>query len=582
MATTAQATERIWAPPRQKLGPEAPLFALGFLFSAMVVGLLVVVFWTTLQEGLPGFGSPLSLANYKEALLDAVTFRAALNSILVGAGTVLVNTFFGVPIAWLIHRTNIPFKGFYMTLMFVGVAIPGFLQGIAWILLLSPQIGLINQFLRLWWSGSEGPLSVYNLPSIAFVQGLLLTPVMFLMMSAAFKAVDSQLEEAAETSGATRLAVLGRITAPLVLPAFAAAVIYNFMTAVSMFEIPALLGFPAGIHVLSTLLFYTVNTEVGTPKYGLAGVYGILLLVPTLVGLYFYHRLLRRSSRNAVVFGKGNRAKLLNLGRWKWIAVGFVVFFFSLNLFLPLLVLLWISSVPFVQIPSVKALSSMSLEAYAQAPGLLSGGQLWNTIFLVIAVAAGVLFFSTIISWMVVRTRMRGRFVLDTIAMLPHATPSLAFAFAVAIVSLSFARVLPIYGTLWMIIMAHMVAYISYGTRSLNGALVQIHPDLEDAVHMCGGTRFTVLRKVILPILGPDLFYCGLWVGLLSFRELTMALFLQSPRNEVISVTIWNLWAANKPAEAAALGVITFGAVAIIVPVVFRAASQFMYSLRSG
>ncbi len=579
---TIEANLRTWKPPRQKLGPEAALFGLGFLFSAMVVGLLVVVFWTTFQEGLPGFDSPLSLANYKEAFLDTVTFRAALNSLLVGAGTVFVNTIFGVPIAWLIHRTNVPFKSFFMTLMFVGVAIPGFLQGIAWILLLSPQIGSINQFLRLWWSGGEGPLSVYNLPSIAFVQGLLLTPVMFLMMSAAFKAIDSQLEEAAETAGATRLAVLRRITAPLVMPAFAAAVIYNFMTAVSMFEIPALLGFPAGIHVLSTLLFYTVNTEVGTPQYGLAGVYGILLLVPTLIGLYFYHRLLRRSSGHAVVSGKGYRGKLLDLGRWKWVAVGFIAFFFSLNLFLPLLVLLWISSVPYVQIPSARALASVSLEAYREAPGLLSGGQLGNTLFLVAAVAMGVLFFSTIISWMVVRTRMRGRFVLDTIAMLPHATPSLAFAFAVVIASLSLARVVPIYGTLWMIVIAHMVAYISYGTRSLNGALVRIHPDLEDAVHICGGTRFTVLRKVILPILGPDLFYCGLWVALLSFRELTMALFLQSPRNEVISVTIWNLWAANKPAAAAALGVMTFGAVAIMVPLVFRAASRYMYSLRSG
>lgn len=579
---TIEAIPGTWNPSRRRLGPETVLYVLGFFFSAVIVGLLGVVFWTTFQEGLPGFGAPLSLANYKEAFLDSVTFRAAGNSLLVGAGTVLVNTIFGVPIAWLIHRTNVPFKRFFTTLMFVGVAIPGFLQGIAWILLLSPQIGLINQFLRIWSPASQGPLSVYNLPSIAFVQGLLLTPVMFLMMSAAFKTIDAQLEEAAEISGATRLAVLWRITGPLVLPAFAAAVIYNFMTAVSMFEIPALLGFPAGIHVLSTLLFYTVNTEVGTPQYGLAGVYGILLLFPTLIGLYFYHRLLRRGSRNAVISGRGYRGKLLDLGRWKWLAVTFIALFFSLNLFLPLLVLLWISAVPFVQIPSAKAVASMSLDAYSQVPGLLSGGQLTNTLFLVVVVAVGVLLFSTIISWMVVRTRVKGRFVLDTIAMLPHATPSLAFAFAVAIVSLAFARVLPIYGTLWMIVIAHMVAYISYATRSLNGALVQIHPDLEDAVHVCGGTKFTIFRKVILPILGPDLFYCGLWVALLSFRELTMALFLQSPRNEVISVTIWNLWAANKPAEAAALGVITFGAVAIAVPVVFRAASRYMDSLRTG
>ena len=305
-----------------------------------------------------------------------------------------------------------------------------------------------------------------------------------------------------------------------------------------------------------------------------------MLLVPTLIGLYFCHRLLRRSYRYAVVSGKGYRGKLSDLGRWKWVAVGFIAFFFSLNLFLPLLVLLWISTIPFIQVPSAKAISSMSLDAYSQVLGLLSGGALVNTVILMMTVAVGVLLFSTILSWMVLRTRMRGRFVIDTIAMLPHATPSLAFAFAIGFVALSSARVLPIYGTLWMIILAHMVAYISYGTRALNGALVQIHPELEDAIHMSGGNRLTVLRKVILPLLSPALFYTGIWVALLSYREVTMALFLQSPQNVVISTTIWNLWAANQPTEAAALGVMTFGAVAIMVPLLFRATSQFIYSLR--
>ena len=562
--------------------PETFLYLLSFLAAAVILALLAVVLLSTFQEGLPELGGRLSLGNYREALGDSFTYRAGLNSLLLGAGTVAVNLFFAVPMAWIIHRTDLPYKNLFLTLMYIGVAIPGFLRAIAWILLLSPKIGLLNQFLRILWPGSEGPLSIYNLPGMAFVQGLMLAPVMFFMISAPFTAIDPQLEESADVCGARWFVILKRVTGPLILPALAAAVIYNFMSAVSIFEIPALLGLPARIQVLSTLLFFTVNTDVGVPQYGLAGVYGVLLVVPMLIGLFFYQRLLRKGYRYGVVTGKGYRRKLMNLGRWKWVAVGFLSFFFLLNLVLPFLVLVWTSLIPFIQLPSAKALSALSLDGYHQALGVLSGRPLLNTVVLMVVVAAVVLFFSTIISWIVLRSRLPGRYFLDTVTMLPHATPSLAFAFAISYVALSLARVVPLNGTLAVIIIAHIVTYISYGTRTINGSLIQIHQDLEDAVTTSGGSKLTVLHKVILPLLSPALFYCGLWVALLSYREVTMALFLQSPRNMVISTAIWNLWAANKPAEAAALGVITFGVAAVGVLFLLRTAGQFVYGLRSG
>ncbi|MBI4322435.1 MAG: iron ABC transporter permease [Chloroflexi bacterium] len=562
------------------LRPETPLFAIALLAALFIVGLVVVVLYATVIDGLPGVEGKLSLVNYSDVMFSSVTYRALTNTIWLGLGTVAINFFFAVPIAWLIHRTSMPFKTVFLTLMYLGITIPGFLRAIAWILLLSPKIGLVNQFLRIFLPTDEGPLSIYNLPGIAFVQGLGLTAVMFFMISAAFLAVDPALEESAEVSGARKLSVMRRISLPLIAPALAAAGIYNFMTAVSMFDTPALLGAPSRIHVLSTLMFYTVHTDIGLPRYGVAGVYGVVLLVPTLIALYYYQKMLRRSYRYAVVTGKGYKPKLVELGPWKWAGVGFVSIFFFLELFLPLLVLIWTSLVPYIRLPSSEAFASINAEGYRYAIDALLGRPLTNTLIMVLAVMFGVLFVSTIISWVVLRTRMPGRYTLDSVAMLPHAVPSIAFAFAIAFIALSLGKVLPLYGSLVVIILAHVVAYVSFGTRTINGALIQIHRDLEEAVSTSGGSRITAIRKVILPLLAPALFYSGLWVGLLSYREVTMALFLQTPQNKVFSTVIWTLWGANKPSQAAALGVIMFVGTMIIVVILLRTASQYVYGLR--
>lgn len=548
-------------------------------FCLLILFLLVIVLWSTFQGGLPGTETSLTLQNYREVFLSGETYRAGLNSLVVAFGTVLVNLFFALPSAWLIYRTNLPFKTFFITLMGLGIVIPGFLKGIAWILLLSPKVGLLNQFLRNFIPVEEGPLSIYNLAGISFVQGLMLTPVMFFMCAAAFRAVDPQLEESAEACGAPPGAVFRRITAPLILPAIAGAAIYNFMTAVALFEIPALLGTTSRIQVLSTLMFYNVQASVGLPRYGVAGVYGILLLFPSLIAIYYYQKLLRQGERYSVVSGKGYRPKFAELGRWRYAAIAFVCSYLFLNLFLPFLVLMWTSLVPYIQLPSRAALSAVTLEGYRRALTTLSGRPLINTVLLAVWVPALVLFFSTITSWIVVRTRLRGRRGVDAVVALPMTIPHLAFAFALSYVGLTIAKGIPIYGSLAAIIISHSIAFISFGTRTVNGTLIQIHRELEEAVLTSGGSRLVALRRVVLPLLAPALFYTGVWVALLSYREVTMALFLQSPRNQVLSTAIWNLWDSNNPADAAAMGVLMFFTVMLLLVALQAGARGVLYGM---
>ncbi len=555
------------------LSPESPLFVIGLLVSAIIVGLTVVILWSTFIEGLPGTsGSRLSLANYGEVLLYPLTPSAGINTLFSGIGTVLVSLFFAVPMAWLIHRTNTPYKELSLTLMFLVIVIPGFLKTMGWIILASPQIGLINQILQTFIPVESGPISIYNLPSIAILQGLGLTPVMFFMISGAFLAVDPAFEEAAEVSGATKFHSLRRITLPLVAPAIVAGVIYVFMIAVSMYEIAALLGAPFGIHVFSTLMFSALNPEQGFPQYGVAGVYGVILLGPTLIAMFYYQRMLRLSHRYATVTGKGYKPKLVDLGGWKWAGAGFIGFFFLVDMVMPFLSMVWVSLIPHIQLPSLAALETVNLDGYRLAFfQLVKGGVLANTVKLILSVGIGVTLISIIISWIVLRTRMPGRFAIDTISMLPHAVPRVAIAFAVALVALLLVRLVPLYGSLFSIIIAHTVAWVAFGTRSVNGALIQIHQDLEDAVQTSGGSRLVAIRKVFIPLLAPTIAYVTVWTMLLSYREVTMALFLMSPRNLVLSTAIWMRWQQADTSLPAALGIIMVLAVAVLITALLRA-----------
>lgn len=558
--------------------PETALFALGIVASTVVVGLILLVVWVTFLEGMPGAEEThLSLRNYSTVLSDSITARAALNTLLLGTGTVLVSLFFSVPLAWLMHRTNIPYKTLFLTLMFLHITIPSFLKTISWIFLLSPSIGIINQLLRNFIPVDTGPLSIYNIPGMVFLQGLTFTPVMFFMISGAMMAVDPALEESAEAAGLTRLQTLLRVTIPLVRPVVLAAIIYTFMSAVSIYEIPALLGSPSNIHVFSTVIYSTVHAGVGLPEYGLAAVYGLMVLVPMLAALYFYQRMLRHSHRYVTVTGRGYRPKLADLGSLRWVGVGFAAIFFALDIFIPFLTLVWVSLSQRLQVPSIAALASLTVEAYGSAVGMLTGGVFVNTVLLMVSVATLTMVASLIISWIVVRTRLPGRYIMDTVSMLPHAVPHVVFAFSVAFLGMLLIRTVPLYASLGAIVLAHSACFISFGTRSLSGALVQIHRDLDDAALVSGASRVVVLRTIILPLLSPALFYSTIWVSLLSYREVTMALFLQSPRNMVLSVNIWQLWGAAKSAEAAALGVVMILVLAAILVIGLRTVPQFFY-----
>ena len=273
--------------------------------------------------------------------------------------------------------------------------------------------------------------------------------------------------------------------------------------------------------------------------------------------------MLQQGDRYAVVTGKGYRPRIIPLERAKPLALLFLFGYFTLSLFLPFVVLVWASLLPYIQVPSAAALASVSLSAYGTVLQALDVRVLMNTVALVVSVGLLVAGLSLATSWVVVRTRYPGRRLLDMATMLPHATPSIALGFAVAFVALALASVVPLYGSVAAIVLAHTVAFVSFGTRTANSALLQVHRELEEAAFTAGASAAVALRRIILPLIAPAVFYTMLWVGLLSLREVSMALFLQRPQNTVLATQIWNYWVSTNPAEAAALGTMLIVVVAV-------------------
>ena len=534
------------------------IFAGGLLvLLLLIVGVPVaMVVLMSLRTGFPGEGGPLTLVNFIRVYTDPATYEVLLNTVLFATGAVAVTVLFAVPLVWLLMRTDLPYKKTIYVLLTVGILIPVFLRTIAWILLLSPRIGLVNQWAAQIFGLKHPLVSLYNIPGMAFIQGVSFVPSAFFMLAAAYRTMDPALEEAAYTAGVSKLQTFLRINIPITLPAIAGVMVYLFMTAIAVFEVPAIIGLPARILVLSSLIYSSANPPTGLPEYGLAGAYGSVMLLVGLVLAYYYVRLVRQGKKYTVITGRGYRPREIALGRWKWPALAFVSFYLSMEVFIPFLMLLWTSFLPHLQLPSVAALSSVTLKNYLSIPDYAGARPFINTAILMVVVPTCAMFLSVLVSWVVIRTQVSFRGILDTAAFLPHAFPSILLAVGLGYLGLAYSGIFPFYGTIMIIIIAHTIAWIAYGTRTTNSVMIQVDRELEEAGKVAGISTPTVLTRIVLPLVAAGVFNSWIWISMLSYREVTMALTLGSRQNTVISTVVWQFWGSGWVPEVSALGVI--------------------------
>ncbi len=525
--------------------------------AATIVILLGLIVWMSLRTGVPAQPSPYTLENYHTLLSDPYNYEVLGTTLAFALVTIAVAVPSGAVFAWLLERTDLPGKTAAATLLSMGILIPTFLKAMGWVFLLHPRIGALNLFLVRVVGLESSPFNIATVVGMGFVQGITLAPVAYVMVAAALRRMNPALVEAAAVHGVGIVRSLLRVELPLVWPAILSVMIWLFTIAIAAFDVPAVIGMTNNIFTFSTALYFMVNPAEGLPQYGLSGAFGTIMIGLSLFLMIPYFAALRHSHRYQIISGKGYQTRPIELGRWRLLGWGALLLYVLLAVVLPLVSMLWASLLPYMQAPSWRALASLSLERYTSVfvdDALITSGL--NTLFLMFAVPTAILFFSAAISWVVTRSRLRGRMVLDAIAFLPHPVPNLLFALAIAYLALVVSHVVPLYGSIHLLVLAYTLVWIGFGTRTLNSNMLQVHRELEEAAQVGGASALRIVRKIIVPLIRPGLVYVWIWTSLLAYRELTMAVLLSSPENQVISTFIWGEWTGGGLGDAATAGIL--------------------------
>jgi len=560
-------------PPR---GLSSPNFWLFVLTAAVLIYLVVPPFFFILSASFLAESGPhagaFTLEHYVSIAASLSDFSALIwNSLLFSVGSALGALVLGTLLAWLAERTNARFQSVAYISAFVSFGIPGIVKVIGWILLLGPKAGLINVMAGDV-IGVSPLFNVFSMAGMILVEAFVWTPVVFLLMATPFRSMDPSLEEAALAAGSNNWQVFRQVTLPLALPSVLAVLMLTFVRSLEAFEIPALVGLPAGVEVLTTKIYMQIRTGF-LPRYGEASAYSVLLIGLVSLVLLFYHRVTGQSYKYSTITGKGFRPRRIDLGSWRWLG-GSLLLLLPLLQILPLVGLAWSSFLPFVQPPSKKAFAALSFDNYISA--FSDGAIVWavlNSLVVSLTSATAVVLVTFVAAWLVVRTNISKRWTLDQLATVPLVFPGLVMG--VAILKMYLTLPVPIYGTIWILVLAFLVRYLPYGIRFSYAGLLSIHRELEESSATCGGNWRQTVRKILFPLMLPTLFAGWIYVFLITIRELSVALLLYSPGSQVISVSIWELWDNGRIGEVAAFSlVITFGTV-LLAAIFKRLAHQY-------
>ena len=493
-----------------------------------------------------------TLSYYRDMFHELQVLGPLLNTVYFSVGSASLATLLGGLVAWIVTRTDSPLRGLGYFTAFASFGTPFILYTIGWLLILG-KAGPVNSWLRLFLDPSGPVVNVYSMWGMVFVEALLWSPFVFLLLAASFRSMDPSLEEASAVCGARVWQTLRRISLRLMLPAFFSVLLLIFIRAFESFEIPALVGLPGDIRVLTTSIL--LDAQRMPPTYGRAGAFAVLLMLVVACTLYFYFRMTREATRFHTITGKGYRPTLIQLGGWRYVTASGLLLYSFVLLVLPFLIVLWASLLPFYIQPSLEAISKFTLKNYITAvhfPKITDS--IKNSVLLGLGSATAVMVLTTLASWILVRTKLRGRWLLDLLTTLPLLFPGIVMG--LAIMRFYLIVPIPIYGTLWILLIAFVTRYIPYGIRYTHSGLLQLHRELEEAAYASGGSWLNTMRRITMPLLTPSFLGGWVFIFLLSAKELSMSILLVSPQTPVVSVAIYELWENGQVGELAAFGVI--------------------------
>jgi iron(III) transport system permease protein len=511
-----------------------------------------------------GFGpGAFSLDNFIEAYSSWHILRLFWNSLVFALGTAVTTFVMGALVAWVVERTDAPGATLFHTLSLLSFAVPGLLMAMAWIFVFSPNIGWGNAVLMSAFGLGEPPVNIYSMAGMTWALSSHYFPLAYLALGPALRVLDVRMEEAGLMSGGNYPQVFTRVTLPLLRPAILSALLLLFVMGMASYEVPRLIGRPARIDVFTTDIQGAIIST--PPAFGVASALGVTLLAICIMAVYFYRRATRHAESFATITGKGYRPTRVKLGPWRWpVALG-IGAMFALALGLPLLTLVWQSFFRNLAQPFFSSAAQATLDNYdfiLSYPIFLSAVK---TSVLLAAMAATIVAGLTfVMAWIAQRSLPRYGFLLDALAFAPIAIPGVIVGAGILVAYLMLP--IPIYNTIWILLVAYVTLYLPYGMRFASSGITQIHRELEEAASMSGAGLGQTFRKIMLPLLAPVLLAGWIYVFVLAVRELGASIFLVGPGTHVlgtISLTMWE--EGGSYGAVAALGVIQIVPLAIIV-----------------
>lgn len=501
--------------------------------------------------GVPGH---FTLKNYVQAYSDPDSYRLILTSFIFGIGASGLSVIMALTLAWITIRTNAPFRRLFELTAIVPNILPPILISISWVLLLNPSNGLINAVLMNLLGLERGLFNIYSLTGLIFVEGLILTPLAFLIIAAAMKSMDPAMEESAKTLGSNEFGVATRITFPLMRPAILAAATLNFVRAVESFDTPAIIALPARIEVFTTKIWREALGSFPT-NHNLAATYAVGILVIALLFVYLYRRFTSQVESFSTVTGKAFRPHEIDLGQWRYLASAVAFLFLIMLVVLPFMVLVLVSLLPYYHVPTWETWQNLTLDNYRY---VLENDRVYkafgNSIFLAVVGATLCMFLAALTSYITVRTKIAGRGLLEGLVFIPWAFPGTALALGLLWAYVDFP--IPVYATIWIIMIAYVTRFLPYGLRAVTSTIIQIHKELEEASIACGAGFFATFLRILIPLMRPGVMAGWIILATIFMREFSASIFLYSPGSEPLGPLMYFLYLDGMRGRVGALGIV--------------------------
>ena len=520
--------------------------AIAILVIVVAFPVLLILFNAFWVDGSFNFSSALDI------LKEPETYQALLNSLIIASCTTVGSTIVGTFFAWLVTRTDLPHKTFMKGMFLVPFMLPSFIGALAWKMLLSPNAGFINQFF-IDRFGFSGPIfNIYTYYGISGVEIMYLFPFVFIQVCGALERMDPTLEESARISGAGLFTITRKITIPLVLPSILSGALLIMLYSMAHFGTVAVLGIENGIYNIPTLIYERIHQSGGSFDAIRTGTVLATVLVVTAAFIIWLQRKILGSGHYQIIGGKSFRPMELKLRGLRYPLLIFCLAYIAFTILLPTAVIFLVGSLKTYGLSF--ALSNLSLDNYKFIlfDYKVTRDAIFNSVTLGFTAAVITMFAGVMISYVIVKMKVRGKGILEFLGMLPFSVPGSVIALGV-ILAWSGQFGINLYNTVWIILVAYIARYMAFSLKANSAALEQVHDSLVEASRACGATMWQSLRDVVLPLVRPGMFAAFFLIFLPSLRELTVSIMLYAPTTRTIGVAIYTLNEDGETVMSAAL-----------------------------